>query len=231
MKTITIVLADDHTVVREGIRGILDMEPDLTVVGEADSGPQAIRMATQLRPDVVIMDIAMPLLNGLEACRQLRKTVPESRILILSAHADDAYVERSIQNGAAGFLLKQTSGNNLARAVRSIHAGKQVFSASILKRFRNQQISTSAARSIEKLPPLTRREMEVLQLIAEGRPNKESAALLKISIKTIEKHRTHLMKKLDIHDTAGLTRYAISAGVIESSVQNTISQDPSATSK
>ena len=209
-------------VVREGIRRILELEADFTVVGEAETGVQVLEMAARLRPDVVVMDIAMPQLNGLEACRQMRKAVPDSRILILSAHADDAYVERAIKNGAAGFLLKQTSGNNLARAVRDIQAGKQVFSASILKRYRSQRSPTSANLPHGRLAHLTTREMEVLQLIAEGKANKQTAALLKISIKTVEKHRTHLMQKLDIHDTASLTRYAISAGIIESSVQKTI---------
>lgn len=221
MKTITILLADDHTVVREGLRRILELEPDLIVVGEAETGPHALELASSLRPAVAILDIAMPLINGLEVCRQMRKAVPESKVLILSAHADDAYVERAIENGAAGFLRKQTSGNSLARAVREIHAGKRIFSATIVKRFNAQQSLTSSVPSRGQLMPLTSRQMEVLQLIAEGKANKETAALLKISIKTVEKHRTNLMRKLDIHDTAGLTRYAISSGIIESSVQKT----------
>jgi DNA-binding NarL/FixJ family response regulator len=170
------------------------------------------------------MDIAMPLLNGLEATRQVIKLVPGSKVIILSAHSDDAYVANALECGAAGFLLKQTSAHEVCRAIREVHQGKTFFSPSISRR---QDRINPPARDLlgaanKKVAALTSREMEVLQLIAEGKANKETAAELGIGLKTVEKHREHLMEKLDIHDTAGLTRYAIGAGIIESSVQLTI---------
>jgi DNA-binding NarL/FixJ family response regulator len=170
------------------------------------------------------MDIAMPLLNGLEAARQLRKELPATKVLMLSAHSDDAYVESATEAGAVGFLLKQTSAHEVCRAIREVHAGKKFFSPSItqqLDRLNPQLLGRTGFRN-HKAAHLTTRETEVLQLIAEGKANKETAAELGIGIKTVEKHREHLMQKLDIHTTAGLTRYAISAGIIESSVQVTI---------
>ncbi len=224
MKTITVLLADDHTVVREGFRKMLDFESDLQVIGEAKEGREAVAMARKLRPDVVLMDIAMPQLNGLEATRQLLKALPATKVLILSAHSDDAYVENATASGAVGFLLKQTSSQDVCRAIREVHKGKMFFSASVSRRIdRLNPKSIGGRRPLDKkAAKLTSREMEVLQLIAEGKANKETAAELGIGIKTVEKHREHLMAKLDIHDTAGLTRYAISAGIIENSVQVTI---------
>ena len=175
-------------------------------------------------PDVVLMDIAMPGLNGLEATRQVLKTLPHTKIIILTAHNDDAYVSSATACGAVGFLLKQTSSHNVCQAIRDVHMGKTFFSPSITRRLaRLRQQSPRLASQIDKKTALlTSREVEVLQLIAEGKANKETASDLGISIKTVEKHRGHLMEKLDIHDTASLTRYAISAGIIESSVQLTI---------
>jgi DNA-binding NarL/FixJ family response regulator len=181
-------------------------------------------LAAKLRPAVVLMDIAMPLLNGLEATRQVLKAVPATKVLMLSAHSDDAYVKSATESGAVGFLLKQTSAHDVCRAIREVQQGKTFFSASISKR-RDRLNPPSPGRNgllKKKATQLTSREMEVLQLIAEGKANKETADELGIGIKTVEKHREHLMQKLDIHDTAGLTRYAISAGIIESSVQLTI---------
>ncbi len=211
-------------IVREGFRKMLDFEPDLEVVGEAQDGRQAVALAGKLRPAVILMDIAMPLLNGLEATRQVLKAHPEIRVLMLSAHSDDAYVKNAAEAGAVGFLLKQTSAHDVCRAIREVHQGKQFFSASVSRRLDRlqPQSSTRAGQLSSKAPRLTSREMEVLQLIAEGKANKETAAELGIGMKTVEKHREHLMQKLDIHDTASLTRYAISTGIIENSVQLTI---------
>src|SRR5208282_740514 len=224
MKRITVLLAEDHTIVREGFRKMLELEDDLEVAGEAQDGRQAVALVEKLRPAVVLMDIAMPLLNGLEATRQVLEVVPTTKVLILSAHSDDAYVKSAAASGAVGFLLKQTSAHEVCQAIREVQKGKTFFSPSISRRLNrlNPPSPDRVGRLNGKAVKLTSREMEVLQLIAEGKANKETAAELGIGMKTVEKHREHLMQKLDIHDTAGLTRYAISAGIIESSVQLTI---------
>jgi len=224
MKRITVLLAEDHTIVREGFRKMLELEGDLEVIGEAQDGRSALAMVKKLRPAVVLMDIAMPLLNGLEATRQVLKALPATKVLILSAHSDDAYVKSATDSGAVGFLLKQTSAHEVCQAIREVQKGKTFFSPSISRRLNrlNPPSPDRVGRLNGKAVKLTSREMEVLQLIAEGKANKETAAELGIGMKTVEKHREHVMQKLDIHDTAGLTRYAISAGIIESSVQLTI---------
>jgi DNA-binding NarL/FixJ family response regulator len=224
MNKITVLLAEDHTIVREGFRGMLELEADLEVVGEAQDGRMAVALAKKLHPAVVLMDIAMPRLNGLEAARQILKALPATQVLILSAHSDDAYVANAIESGAAGYLLKQTSAHEVCQAIREVHQGKTFFSSTLSRRFDrlHPPLPGHAGMSGKNGVQLTSREMEVLQLIAEGRANKEIAGELGIGMKTVEKHREHLMQKLDIHDTAGLTRYAISAGIIESSVQLTI---------
>ena len=222
MKRITVLLAEDHMIVREGFRKLLAAEADLEVVGEAQTGRQAVALAKKLRPAVVVMDIAMPLLNGLEATRQIRKAFPATKVVILSAHSDDAYVEQAIAIGAAGFLFKQTSSHDLSNAIREVQKGNTFFSPSISKRLHDQKMPAGNGALRKKVARLSSRELEVLQLIAEGKANKETAAELGISIKTVEKHRQNLMAKLNIHEISGLTRYAIGAGIIESSVQLTI---------
>jgi DNA-binding NarL/FixJ family response regulator len=224
LRRITVLLAEDHTVVREGLRTLLEAEGDIKVVGEAETGRQAVELARKLRPSVVVMDIAMPVLNGMEATRQILKSVPGTKVLILSAHSDDAYVEQVTALGAAGYLLKQTSAHMLSRAVREIQKGNTFFSPSIARRLDNHYEPSPERGKLRKKQEarLSSREAEVLQLIAEGEANKRIAAELGISVKTVEKHRQSLMEKLNIHDTAGLTRYAIAAGIIESSVQLTI---------
>jgi DNA-binding NarL/FixJ family response regulator len=220
MKVITILLVEDHTIVRQGLRSMLELDAGLRIVGEAADGRQAVAMASRLRPDVVLMDIAMPHLNGLEATRQIRKALDQVRVLILSAHNEEAYVNSAKDAGASGFLLKQSSADEVGHAIRAIHQGIPFFNPAA-----ERTASASSGRAVAKrtkAPALTSREMEVLQLIAEGKANKGVAAELGIGIKTVEKHREHLMKKLGIHDTAGLTRYAIGAGIIESVVQVTI---------
>ena len=221
MKRITVLLAEDHEIVREGLRALLEHEDDIEVIGEAQTGRQAVKLTGKLRPDVVVMDIAMPLLNGLEATRQILQARPAIKVLILSAHSDDAYIEQIIGLGAAGYLIKQTSHDVLSRAIREVQKGKTFFSPSISKRLNHHYEKSSDRIGLLKTKDdqLSSRETEVLQLVAEGNVNKETAAELGISIKTVEKHRQNLMKKLNIHDTAGLTRYAIATGIIESSVQ------------
>ena len=224
MKKIKVLLAEDHMIVREGLRALLNSEKDIEVVGEAQNGRQAVELAGKLAPAVVVMDIAMPLLNGLEATRQILRTAPTVKVLILSAHSDDAYVEHVMTLGASGYLVKQTAAEVLPKAIREICKGKTFFSPAISKRLNHHQKRAMDRGELvgEKEPAqLTSREMEVLQLIAEGKANKQTADELHISIKTVEKHRQSLMEKLNIHDTAGLTRHAIAAGIIESSVQLT----------
>ncbi len=228
MKPITVLLSEDHMVVREGLRSLLEAEGDIAVVGEAATGHEAVLLARRLRPHVVVMDIAMPELNGLEATRQIRKEAPETRVLVLSAHGDEGYLEQMLSMGVAGYLLKQASAHVLSEAVRTIAKGKTYFSPGIARRVRAPRgpVSDHAQAEAGRQAKLTSREVEVLQLIAEGRANKQVAAVLGISLKTVEKHRQNLMERLNIHNTAGLTRYAISAGVVESSVQLTILLEP-----
>jgi DNA-binding NarL/FixJ family response regulator len=222
MKPITVLLAEDHMIVREGFRRLLDAEDGIEVIGEAQTGRQAVELTKKLRPVVVVMDIAMPLLNGLEATRQIRKAFPATKVVILSAHSDDAYVDQAIAIGAVGFLLKQTSSHDLSTAIREVQKGNTFFSPSIAKRLHDQKRPAKGGALRKKVARLSSRELEVLQLIAEGKANKQTAAELGISIKTVEKHRQNLMAKLNIHEISGLTRYAIGAGIIESSVQLTI---------
>ena len=220
MNRITVLLAEDHQIVREGFRSLLKHERDIEVVGEAETGRQAVQLTRKLRPSVVVMDIAMPRLNGLEATRQIRKDFPDTKVVILSAHSDDAYVEKVAVFGAAGFLLKQTSSHDLATAIREVQKGNTFFSPSISRRVQSRARKSAACGSSKKSGNrLSPREVEVLQLIAEGKPNKQVAAELGVSFKTVDKHRQHLMSKLDIHDVAGLTRYAIAEGIIESNVR------------
>jgi DNA-binding NarL/FixJ family response regulator len=218
MKKISVLLAEDHAVVRQGLRSLLSAEPDIEVVGEAGNGRQAIQMAREMRPDVVVMDIAMPLLNGLEAtCQIIGDGIP-TRVLILSSYADDEYVHQLTEAGASGYLVKQTAAIDLIKAVREIARGNAYFSPSILKRLLELYRESSAKGRLlrRRSEYLTSRENEVLQMVAEGHVNKQIAAVLNLSIKTVEKHRQQLMDKLNIHDVAGLTRYAISHGVVES---------------
>jgi len=219
MKKITIVLADDHTVVRQGLKSLFQSEGDIEVVGEAETGRQAVQLAMKLLPDVVVMDIAMPQLNGLEATRQITRDLPSTKVLILSSYSDDEYVNQLTDAGAVGYLVKQTAAPDLLRAIREAHRGNAFFSPSISKRLMDHYRESFMQGKTEKKQNiyLTSREMEVLQLIAEGKANKQIAADLCISIKTVEKHRQQVMNKLNIHDIAGLTRYAIAKGIIETS--------------
>ena len=223
-KPITVMLAEDHAIVRQGLTALLNADGAFKMVGEARNGREAVELALRLKPDVILMDIAMPELNGLEATRQIFAAQPAARIIILSAHSDKEYVERAVESGVAGFLEKQTSADVLTKAIREVAAGKTYFNQSIAKRLPQDPGKPRGRDGLIKVKgtKLTSRETEVLQLVAEGSANKQVAAALGISIKTVEKHRQALMDKLNIHETAGLTRYAISAGVIESSVQLTI---------
>jgi DNA-binding NarL/FixJ family response regulator len=229
MKRITVLLVEDHTIVRQGLRLLIEAAGDIEIIGEAKTGREAVRMTRELRPQVIVMDIAMPLMNGLEATRQILKTFPGAKVLILSAHSDAEYVEQMVKAGARGYLIKQSSGDVLAQAVRDLHKGQTFFTPSIAKRLKEDYQKSADGSHLQKRSnmELTSREAELLQLIAEGHVNKQIASELGISIKTVEKHRQHLMAKLNIHDIAGLTRFAIGAGMVESSVQSTILQEAS----
>ena len=223
-KRITVLLAEDHTVVREGFRKLLELEDDFEVVGEAEDGRQAVALVKKLRPAVVVMDIAMPLLNGFEATRKILKAVPGTRILILTAHNDGAYLKSATESGAVGFLLKQASARFLSEGIREVNKGHTFFGPFIAKLLpeRERKSLDRAGRSKPRKGRLTSREMEVFQLIAEGKANKQIAAELDIGIKTVETHRECLMEKLNIHSIAGLTRLAVAMGIIEHNVQLTI---------
>ena len=216
MKKINVLLADDHTVVRQGLRMLLDAEQDMTVVGEAENGLQTVQMARKLRPDVIVLDVAMPHLNGLEVTRRITRDLPDTRVLVLSSYSDEEYVQQLTEQGASGYLVKQTAANDLIKAIREAHKGNAFFSPSISKRFLDhcREAFSHGSRVPKKTGLLTSREAEVLQLIAEGHANKQIAADLGISIKTVEKHRQQVMNKLGIHDVAGLTRHAISKGIV-----------------
>ena len=216
MKKIALLLADDHAVVRQGLRALLEAEGDMVVVGEAENGREAVILAKKTLPDVVVMDVAMPGMNGLEATRQIVKNVPSAKVLVLTSYGDDDYVTQLMGAGAVGYLLKQTAAAELLKAIREVRGGGAFFSPVIAKRLRQQNRETFAeGQQSVKADKLTSREAEVLQLVAEGFANKQIASELSISIKTVEKHRQQAMNKLNIHDIAGLTRYALSKGWVE----------------
>lgn len=223
MSSVSVLLVEDHNIVREGLRALIESSDEFEIVGEASTGREAVILAGKLHPDVIVMDIAMPILNGFEATRQIISAFPQAKILALSAHSDDEYINRMSEVGASGFLLKQSSGEVLVKAIREIAAGRSYFCSPIALRLRRlKERARTEGRPYKKgKRSITKREAEVLQLVADGFSNKQMASELGISTKTIEKHRQNLMDKLDIHDTAGLTRHAIAAGVIESSTQAT----------
>ncbi len=216
MKKTTILLADDHVVVRQGLRALLSADPGLDVIGEANNGREAVALVGQLQPDVVVMDIAMPLLNGFEATRQILRSAPQTRVLVLSSYSDDDCVVRILQAGASGYVVKQTAAGELLKAIAEVQKGRTFLSHPLSKRLAqiSREVPGKGAMMHEPYQP-TSREAEVLQLIAEGFSNKQIAAELGISIKTVEKHRQQVMNRLNIHDIAGLTRYAIAKGIVE----------------
>jgi DNA-binding NarL/FixJ family response regulator len=219
MKKIAVLLVDDHAVVRQGLRALIEAEGDMVVVGEAENGRQAVAQTKKLLPDVVVMDVAMPGMNGLEATRQIVRNVASAKVLVLTSYGDEDYVAQLLEAGAIGYLVKQTAAADLLRAIREVRGGNKFFSPAIAKRLRQQDREAFLGRqSVSRIARLTSREAEVLQLVAEGLANKQIAAELSISIKTVEKHRQQAMNKLNIHDVAGLTRYAIAKGWVERSV-------------
>ena len=215
MKPIRVLLADDHTLVRAGLRKLLESLPDVEVVGEADDGLALITLAEQLQPNLVLTDIAMPGLNGLEATARLVKARPETRVLILSMHQNEEYVRQALRHGAAGYLLKDAAPVELELALKAVLRGETYLSPAVSKGVVSDYVQR--LRGDEQPGALlTPRQREVLQLVAEGHSTKEIARRLDISVKTVDTHRSGLMKQLDIHEVAGLVRYAVRIGLISS---------------
>ncbi|MGA2324763.1 MAG: response regulator transcription factor [Bryobacteraceae bacterium] len=215
MKKIRVLLADDHGVVRKGLKFLLESEPGLEVVGEAADGRQAVDLCVELEPDIVVMDIAMPRLNGIDATAQIVKRCPRTGVVILSMHSDEEYLLRTLTAGAKGYLLKDSAEVDLARAVRSVSEGKPFFSPSIAKTLLEDYLRQLQQRgSTDSYDLLTDREKEVLHLLAEGKTNKDIAGLLDLSAYTVETHRTHIMQKLNLHNTAEIVLYAVRKKII-----------------
>lgn len=215
MNTTTIVLADDHHVVRQGLRALLETEPDFTLVGEAGDGLEAVRVTERVKPNVLIADLMMPGINGLEVTRQVSERTPQTRVLVLSMHANDAYVLEALKNGASGYLLKNSAASDLIRAVREVSAGHRHLSPAISERAIELLVQKTQASTLDVFETLTTREREVLQLAAEGHPNTEIAERLFISSRTVETHRANLMRKLGLENHTDLILYAVRRGIIQ----------------
>lgn len=205
-----ILLADDHLIVRQGLRSILEKEL-YTVVGEAGDGREAIRLAQELSPDIAVLDLSMPLLNGLDAAREIVKVSPQTKVILLTMHTEDPYVMDALRAGIRGYVLKTQAAQDLVQAIREVSRGSMYLSPGISRAL----VEAYLAKSELPPDPLTPREREVLQLVAEGKTTKEAAAVLGVSVKTAESHRTRIMEKLDIHETASLVRYAIRRGLVQ----------------
>lgn len=209
-----ILLADDHTIVRKGIRSLLDREPSFTVVGEAENGREAVEKTEQLQPDIVLLDHTMPLLNGLEALRQIKRRLPDTKVIILTMHTNEEYVFQFLQAGAAGYLVKQTAPTDLVEAIRAVHAGQSFLSPAISRTVIDEYIRHATPSKTDSLERLTDREREVLQLLAEGFSASEIAVQLHISVKTVGVHRMNLLQKLEISNPTELVKFALRRGII-----------------
>jgi DNA-binding NarL/FixJ family response regulator len=215
MSPIRVLIADDHAIVREGVRALLTLSDDMTVVGEAANGREAIELAGRLRPDVILMDIAMPGLGGLEATIEIRRENPDAKILVLTQYEDREYVRRFLKAGASGYVLKKAAGSELTAAIRAVHRGGLVLDPEVAREAMRDQAGSAATGGVaDPYDALTDREKQVLKLVAEGHSNKDVAEQLGISVKTAMSHREHIMQKLDLHSRTELIRFAIQQGVI-----------------
>jgi DNA-binding NarL/FixJ family response regulator len=211
-----VLLVEDHTVVRKGLRRILETQPQIEVVAEAADGREALRLAENCQPDVAVVDITLPLLNGIELTRQLRRVLPRTRVLILSMHSDPAYVRRALEAGARGYLVKDADDLDLTKAVLALNGGGSYFSPSISHLVLKGFLRGKEEFSVEdELGRLSSREREVLQLVAEGKSSKEIAQVLNLSVSTVETHRKHIMEKLGLHSTAAIVRFAVRKGLVD----------------
>jgi two-component system, NarL family, response regulator NreC len=212
---LTVLIADDHGVVRKGLRLLLEEYPELVVVGEAANGREAVRLAAELAPDIVLMDVAMPLLNGIEAAEQIRKANQQTGIIMLTMHADESYLLRALNAGVKGYLLKESAEDDLLRAVKTVSQGRPFFSPAITQTLLEDYMRVLKQEGLsDSFELLTPREKEVLQLLAEGKTNKEVAGVLDVSLYTAESHRTNLMQKLGLHNTAEIVLYAVRKNLV-----------------
>jgi DNA-binding NarL/FixJ family response regulator len=212
---IRILIADDHTLLRNGICALLGEEQDMVIVGEAEDGREAVRLAGQLKPNVVLMDIAMPLLNGLEATRQIKREHPETNVLVLTMYDHEEYFRQMLEVGASGYIIKRAAATELVSAIRAVYRGEAVLSPAITRLVLEDYLNHDVHRESNDPNALSSREREVLQLIAEGKTSREIADILHLSVKTVQSHRTSLMQKLDLHDRGDLIKYAIQKKIIE----------------
>ena len=212
---IRVFLADDHKIFRQGLRGLITEEPDLSVVGEAENGRDAIAQVAKFRPDVVVMDIGMPALNGIEATRQIKRDQPGIQVIALSMHTDEKYVVEMLRAGVAGYLCKKCEADELVLAIRTVAAGQTYLSPAITGKLIESYVRNVSTTPASAFSQLTDREREILQLLVEEKSIKEIASELQLSIKTVHAHREHLMRKLDVQTVAGLTKYALREGLTE----------------
>jgi two-component system response regulator NreC len=214
---IAILIADDHTLLRSGIRALLEDEADMVVVGEADDGREVVRLADQLKPNVILMDIAMPLLNGLEATRQIKREHPEINVLVLTMYDHEEYFRQMLEAGASGYIIKRAAAHELVAAIRAVYNGEAILSPAITRLLLEDYLvrRDSSAKEEDDPNALSSRESEVLQLIAEGKTSREIAEILNLSVKTVQSHRTNMMQKLGLHDRGDVIKYAIQKKIIE----------------
>jgi two-component system, NarL family, response regulator NreC len=212
---VRVLIADDHGVVRKGLRLLLEQYPEIEVVGEAANGREVVRLATELTPNVILMDVAMPLLNGIDAADQIRRTNDQIGVIMLTMHADEGYLLRALNAGVRGYLLKESAEGDLLRAVQAVSQGKPFFSPAITQTLLEDYMRVLKEDGLsDSFELLTAREKEVLQLLAEGKTNKEVASILEISLYTVESHRTNLMQKLNLHNTAEIVLYAVRKNLV-----------------